>query len=217
MDALGQLVLQASGSPWVLLLVFLFVVIDGIFPPLPSESVVIALAAISVSTGHPPMLLLALAAGLGAFIGDNLTYEIGRKLGLDRFAWMRRPWFVRIMGRAAAALDHRVSSAVLAARFVPGGRVGVNLVAGASGIPRSVFRPLTVLSSVCWTVYTLMIGAVAGSWVGDHPVMGALIATGLGLLVGFLIDTALGIVRRRRRVPAARPVTEEQPELVDVA
>lgn len=217
MDALGQLVLQASGSPWVLLLVFLFVVIDGIFPPLPSESVVIALAAISVSTGHPPMLLLALAAGLGAFIGDNLTYEIGRKLGLDRFAWMRRPWFVRIMGRAAAALDHRVSSAVLAARFVPGGRVGVNLVAGASGIPRSVFRPLTVLSSVCWTVYTLMIGTVAGTWVGDHPVMGALIATGLGLLVGFLIDTALGIVRRRRRVRAARPVTEEQPELVDVA
>lgn len=216
MDALGEFVLQTAGSPWVLPLVFLFVVIDGIFPPMPSESVVIALAAISAGTGHPPMLLLALAAGLGAFIGDNLTYEIGRRLGLDRFAWMRRPWFVRIMGRAAAALDHRVSSAVLAGRFIPGGRVGINLVAGASGIRRSVFRPLTVLSSLCWTVYTLMIGMVAGSWVGDHPVMGALIATGLGLLVGFLIDTAVGIVRRRQRVPLHRPATDDQLQPVDV-
>lgn len=198
MDALGQLVVHAAGSPWLLPLVFVFVVIDGIFPPLPSESVVIALAAISAGTGHPSMPLLGPAAGLGAFIGDNLTYEIGRRIGLDRFAWMRRPWFVKIMNKASVALDHRVSSAVLAARFVPGGRVGVNLVAGASGIPRLVFRPLTALSSVCWTIYILTLGTVAGHWVGDHPAFGAMIATGLGLLVGFLIDTALGIVRSRK-------------------
>ena len=222
MDTLGQLVLHAAGSPWVLPLVFLFVVIDGIFPPLPSESVVIALAAISVSTGHPPLLLLALAAGLGAFVGDNLAYEIGRKIGLARFGWMRRPWFVRIMNRASAAIDHRLSSAVLAARFVPGGRVGVNLVAGASGVSRLVFRPLTVLSSICWTVYTLMIGTIAGTWVSDHPVLGAMIATGLGLLIGFLIDTATGIVRRRRQIAADTPRpnrsgTDQQPQLIDLA
>jgi membrane protein DedA with SNARE-associated domain len=217
MDALGQLVLDATGSPWLLPLAFLFVVIDGIFPPVPSESMVIALAAISASTGHPPMLLLALAAGLGAFVGDNITYEIGRRIGLQRFAWMRRPWFVKTVGRASAAVDHRVSSAVLAARFVPGGRVGVNLVAGAGGIPRKVFRPLTLLSAVCWTTYTLTIGTVAGSWVSDHPVLGALVATGLGLVAGLLIDTVLGIVRRRReavRRLSARPA-QEQRQLVD--
>lgn len=200
MDALGHLVLQAAGSPWLLPLVFVFVVIDGIFPPLPSESVVIALAAVSAGTGHPSMPLLALAAGAGAFVGDNLTYELGRRIGLDRFAWMRRPWFAKIMTKASVALDHRVSSAVLAARFVPGGRVGVNLVAGASGIPRSVFRPLTALSSACWTIYVLALGTVAGHWVGDHPVLGVVIATVLGLLIGFLIDTVLGIVRRRKAV-----------------
>jgi membrane protein DedA with SNARE-associated domain len=218
MDALGQLVLHAAGSPWLLPLVFLFVVVDGIFPPVPSESVVIALAAISASTGQPTMLLLALTAASGAFVGDNISYEIGRRIGLQRFAWMRRPWFVRTMGRAAAALDHRVSSAVLAARFVPGGRVGVNLVAGASGIPRKVFRPLTLLSAACWAIYSVVIGTVAGSWVSDHPVLGALVATGLGLLVGLLIDTVLGIIRRRRAtvcVPPAQPAQERR-ELLDV-
>jgi membrane protein DedA with SNARE-associated domain len=219
MDALGQLVLHAAGSPWLLPLVFLFVVVDGIFPPVPSESVVIALAAIAASTGHPPMLLLGLAAALGAFLGDNITYEIGRRIGLQRLGWMRRPWFVKTVGRASAALDHRVSSAVLAARFVPGGRVGVNLVAGAGGIPRKVFRPLTLLSAVCWTGYTLAIGTVAGSWVSDHPVLGALIATGLGLVVGLLIDTVLGIVRRRREAVRrlSGQTTTEQPDLLDVS
>lgn len=208
MDALGQFVLHAAGSPLALPLVFVLVVFDAIFPPLPSESVVIALGALSVSTGHPALPLLALAAGLGAFLGDNITYEIGRRIGLDRFAWMRRGWFVRIMTKASAALDHRVSSAVLAARFVPGGRVGVSLVAGAGHIRRSVFRPLTLLSSTCWTAYLLIIGAVAGSWVRDHPALAALAAAGLGLLVGFLIDTASCAIRRRRQLGAYRyPVT----------
>lgn len=211
MDALGQFVLHAAGSPLVLPLVFVFVVIDAIFPPLPSESMVIALAALSVSTGHPRLLPLALATGLGAFLGDNITYEIGRRIGLDRFAWMHRPWFVRIMTKASAALDHRVSSAVLAGRFVPGGRVGVSLVAGASRIRRSVFRPLTLLSSACWTVYLLIIGAVAGHWVRDHPALAALAATGFGLLVGFLIDTAFGAIRRRRQLHVYRyPVTNSK-------
>jgi membrane-associated protein len=218
MDFLGQFVLSASGSPWVIPLVFLFTVIDGIFPPIPSESVVIALAAISISTGQPHLMVLALAAALGAFIGDNLTYEIGRKIGLDRFSWMRRPWFVKMTNRASVALEHRVASAVLAARFVPGGRVAVNLVTGASGIPRRVFRPLTVVSSIGWTAYTLVIGIVAGWWVGQHPLLGALAATGLGLLIGFLIDTGLALVRRRRthsHIPAA-PTIETERQLADI-
>jgi len=208
MDALGQLVLHLAGSPLVLPLVFLFVLIDALFPPVPSESVVIALAAVSVSTGHPSLPLLAAAAGLGAFLGDNLTYEIGRRIGVARFAWMRRGWFARIVAKATAALEHRVSSAVLAARFVPGGRVGVNLVAGATGIRRTVFRPLALLSSACWTAYMVIIGAVAGAWVREHPAVGALVAAGLGLLVGLLIDTALGIIRRRRQFETyPHPVT----------
>jgi membrane protein DedA with SNARE-associated domain len=160
-------------------------------------------------------------AAVGAFIGDNLTYEIGRRIGLDRFGWMRRPWFTKIMGKASAALERRVSSAVLAGRFVPGGRVAVSLVAGASGVPRKVFRPLTVLSSISWAGYSLVLGTIAGAWVGAHPLLGALLAVGLGILIGWLVDTALAVRRRisatRAAARASAPERIVEPEPAPVA
>jgi membrane protein DedA with SNARE-associated domain len=209
MDPISQFILAAAGSPLVLLAVLLLTVADGICPVVPSESVVIGLAAIGISTGHPPLVLLGLVAAVGAFIGDNLTYEIGRRIGLDRFGWMRRPWFTKIMGKASAALERRVSSAVLAGRFIPGGRVAVSLVAGASGVPRKVFRPLTVLSSISWAGYSLVLGTIAGAWVGAHPLLGALLAVGLGILIGWLIDTALAVRRRLVSARAARTSAAE--------
>jgi membrane protein DedA with SNARE-associated domain len=209
MDPISQFILAAAGSPLVLPAVLLLTVADGICPVVPSESVVIGLAAIGISTGQPALLLLGLVAAVGAFIGDNLTYEIGRRIGLDRFRWMRRPWFTKIMGKASAALERRVSSAVLAGRFIPGGRVAVSLVAGASGVPRKVFRPLTVLSSISWAGYSLVLGTIAGAWVGAHPLLGALLAVGLGILIGWLIDTALAVRRRLVSARAARTSAAE--------
>lgn len=203
MEFLDQLVLDASGSPWILLAVLAFTIIDGFFPPIPSESVVVGLAAISISTGQPSMLLLALAAALGAMVGDNIAYEIGRRIarserGFSRFSWTRKPWFIKATARASAELQRRVSTAVLAGRFIPGGRVAVNVTAGASGVPPTVFRPLTVLSGICWAAYSIAIGTVAGAWVHEHPVLGALLAVVLGIVMGLLIDTVIGFVRRRR-------------------
>lgn len=204
MEFLDQLVLDASGSPWILLAVLAFTIIDGFFPPIPSESVVVGLAAISISTGQPSMLLLALAAALGAMVGDNIAYEIGRRIarserGFSRFSWTRKPWFIKATARASAELQRRVSTAVLAGRFIPGGRVAVNVTAGASGVPPTVFRPLTVLSGICWATYSIVIGTIAGAWVREHPVLGALLAVGLGIVLGVVIDTVLSLIRRRRQ------------------
>jgi membrane protein DedA with SNARE-associated domain len=219
MDPISQFILDASGSPLALLAVLVLTIADGICPLVPSESVVIGLAAIGISTGHPPLLLLGLVAALGALIGDNITFQIGRRIGLDRFGWMRRPWFTKVMSRASAALERRVSTAVLAGRFVPGGRVAVNLVAGASGVPPRVFRPLTVVSSICWAGYSLVLGTVAGAWFGAHPLLGALLAMGLGVLIGWLIDTAMAVRRRLRSVRPAEaldlePVRDPDPTSV---
>lgn len=202
MDALAHVILAAAGSPWALLAVAALIIIDGIIPLVPSESVVIGLAAIGVGTGHPALLLLGVVAAAAAWVGDNLAYEIGRAIGISRFGWMRRPWFAGAMTKAAAALDRRVSSAVLAGRFVPGGRVAISLVAGATRIPRRVYRPLTVASSSLWAAYSIVIGTIGGAWVAAHPVLGVALSIGLGMVLGALIDQLLGVIRRRRAVIA---------------
>ncbi|WP_418608443.1 hypothetical protein [Georgenia sp. SUBG003] len=53
MQAVEEFVLGLAGSPWILLAVTVLATIDGFFPPVPSESIVIAVAALSVSGDAP--------------------------------------------------------------------------------------------------------------------------------------------------------------------
>jgi membrane protein DedA with SNARE-associated domain len=134
-------VVDAAGAPWVYLLVFICCTVDGFFPPFPSESVVVGLASLIVTQGTPNPWLLMLAAALGAFIGDNTAYAIGRGIGLTRFRWMRRPRARRSFAWASSELDKRAASLLLVGRFLPIGRVAVNLAAGPPAIPGAASSP----------------------------------------------------------------------------
>ena len=53
LDTLTSVVEAGAAAPWVLLVVLLVAVFDALVPPLPSEGLVVALAAISVSARDP--------------------------------------------------------------------------------------------------------------------------------------------------------------------
>lgn len=50
--------MQAIASPWLYLVLFAVTIIDGFFPPIPSETVLVAAAAVTASTGEGNLLLL---------------------------------------------------------------------------------------------------------------------------------------------------------------
>lgn len=77
MDQVNDFVLASAAFPGVYALVFAWVLIDGFFPPVPSDVVVVGLTAQSISAGVPNIWALALVAALGAIAGDNISYEIG--------------------------------------------------------------------------------------------------------------------------------------------
>lgn len=201
MEQLTGLVLNLAASPWALLLVAAVSCIDSFFPPIPSESVVVALAATGAATGHPHLALLFIAAATGAIAGDNITFRLGRRLGTRRFGWMRRPRVAATFEVAARTLRHRPALLILTARYIPVGRVAVNLTAGATGFRPSRFVPLSVLAGVSWAGYSILIGAVAGHWLQLHPLLGALVAVLVAMVIGFLVDL---LVRRLidRRAPS---------------
>lgn len=211
MDALTQWILHAAASPWALLAVFVFTVVDSVFPPVPSESLAIGLAAAGIATGDPPVWVVALVAAAGAFVGDNIAYTAGRTIGLDRFAWMHKPWFARPMARASAELGNRISTAIIAGRFIPVGRIGINLVAGASGVPPRVFRPLAALACSVWAVYSVVLGSLAGGWFAGNPVWGIGLAIAIGIGLGLMLDTVITLYRRRRRRAASAASTPATP------
>ncbi|UIN30576.1 DedA family protein [Microbacterium binotii] len=204
MDVVTDLILQAAASPWLLPVMFAAAVIDGFFPPMPSETVLVAAAAVAAATGDVPTLVaLCLVAALGAAVGDNIAYAIGGRVGTTRYGWMRRPRVAGAFARARAALTTRGAPLILGARYIPVGRVAVNMSAGALRYPWRRFAPLSVVAGVSWALYSVVIGTLAGQWLGDQPALSAVIGVALALGVGIVIDRVAALRRRGRETPAA--------------
>ncbi|MEW1961918.1 DedA family protein [Microbacterium sp. NPDC077644] len=206
MDIINELIMQAVASPWLYLVMFATAVIDGFFPPIPSETVLVAAAAVAASTGGTDILLLCAVAALGALIGDNIAYAIGRSVGTTRFSWMRRPRVAAAFDMARRALTRSGAPLILGARYIPVGRVAVNMTAGALGYPWRRFLPLSVLAAITWAAYSAGIGLLAGQWFEDQPLLSAVIGIAAALVIGLVIDRATAF-RRRRRTRAAHDAT----------
>ena len=208
-------ILAMAASPWIYPAMFAFATIDGFFPPLPSESVVITLAVSAHTTGTPWMWLVLLTAALGAWVGDQIAYQIGHLIGTERVPFLRGPRGRRAVAWAERALRRRGASFILAARYVPIGRVAVNMTAGAVGYPRRRFVVIAAIAAVMWAFYSAGIGLVAAQWLGHDPLLAIAIGVVLGVGMGFVVDKVVGWFSRRHlggeddeSAPAAEPAQE---------
>ena len=215
MDLLNDFIFQAASSPWLLLVMFAVAVIDGFFPPVPSETLLVAASAVAASAGAGNIVLLVAVAAVGAVSGDNIAYAIGRGAGVTRWRWMRRPRVAAAVERAQRALEHRGAPLILAARYVPVGRVAVNMTAGALRYPWRRFLPLSAVAGVTWAVYSAGIGLLAGAWLEDQPFLGAVIGIVGALALGFAVERITAA--RRRRTSASTPREAEERRLAEVA
>ena len=190
---LGDVVLDLAGTPWSLLLLLVFTIIDGFFPPIPSESVVIALSSLSITGDGPPLWGIVPVAAVGAFVGDVIAYTIGTRVPLRRLRWFRTRRGARTLRWAERTLEHRGGAFILAARYIPIGRVAVNMSAGALGFGRKRFMTFAGIAAVCWAIYSTVLGIGAGAVLKDQP----LLAVGVGMVLGIAIGTVIDIVMRR--------------------
>ncbi|GAB3669464.1 hypothetical protein GCM10027591_16260 [Zhihengliuella somnathii] len=188
MDAINDAILSASGEWWVLVVVFLFCGIDAFFPVVPSESLLVGLASVAVTTGSQDLVLLGVYGAVGAFIGDQVAYRMGRAVGTDRFAWMRRPRARKVFAFAERELVRRGALLIFTARFIPLGRTAVNFTAGATEFSPRRFLLLDAIACVVWAVYSVGIGSVAGRWFEEHKLIGVVLSVLLALVIGYVLD-----------------------------
>lgn len=198
MDILNEIIMQAVASPWLYLVMFATAVIDGFFPPIPSETVLVAAAAVAASAGGTDIVLLCAIAAIGAMIGDNIAYAIGHSVGTTRFAWMRRPRIAAAFERAQRTLTSNGAPLILGARYIPVGRVAVNMSAGALGYPWRRFLPLSAVAGASWAIYSAGIGLLAGHWIEDQPLLSVVLGIAFALIIGVIIDRTTVLIRRRR-------------------
>ncbi|MGH3390860.1 MAG: DedA family protein [Actinomadura sp.] len=187
-------------TPWVYLVLFGIAALDGFFPVVPSETLVIALGVFAAATGDPHVVLVILVAALGALTGDHISYAIGRTSGGRIFTRLRPDGRARkAYDRVGRMLAERGGLVLVVARYIPGGRTAATLTTGATGFPRRSFTRYAVLAAATWAVYSAGIGYLGGAAFEHEPLKG--LALGLGL--AFSVTVVHEVVRhvRHRRTP----------------
>lgn len=170
---------------------------DAIFPVLPSETAVITLGVATAGSTDPRIALLVACAAAGAFIGDNISYFIGRRFG----PWAERRFFSGQKGAqrrewAERSLERFGMQLIIVCRFIPGGRTAVTLTCGIVGYRRRSFVIATAIAAVIWALYAFFIGRLGGQAFEDKPWLGFLVAFGGTLVLTGIIE---GIRRLRAR------------------
>lgn len=194
MDA--QWIEAVAGSPWMPFVLFALVVGDAFLVVLPSETAVVALGALGAATGAPPAWIVIPVAALGAVVGDLACYLVGRRAGIDRWAWQRRPRIAAALARVRSTIERRTAVLVFTARYVPFARIAVNLSAGAAGIPLTRYLPLSAAAGVGWAVFNVTLGGVVGAALPEHPLAAVAISIPIAIATGLAVDA---VVRRLRR------------------
>lgn len=206
-EAIEAFALATVESPWVLLVVLALCIVDAIFPPVPSESVIIAIATVVVADHPNTLWLLGAIAAVGAFTGDQMVYWIGRRLGKRNPKWLRGKRAQRTLGWARLAIRRSGPILIMTGRFIPVGRTAVNLAAGTTRYPAWKFTIAAGFAAVFWAAYSIAIGAIFGNLFGRHPLLALLLglvtAFAIGILVEFL-SRRIGKRMHSRRMAAFR-------------
>lgn len=198
MEQITEFLVAAVSSPWALLVVFAVCMLDAVFPPVPSDIVLVAAVAVAVGGSSGLLVPLVLVAAAGAIIGDNIVFFLGRRVGTTRYRWMRsRPMRAAIAG-AERQLMARPASLIITGRYIPVGRIAVNLAAGSVGLARRTFVPLSIIAGCSWSLYMFVVAIIASAWIQDNPLLAGLIAAASAVLLGLLVDRVLGCAVRSK-------------------
>jgi membrane-associated protein len=195
-------VLAELPPPLLVAVAFGAAFLETFFPPLPSETILIATAFAGSRTALPPALLVVAAAG-GAFLSLFLLYLSGRGPFRERMRRWAGGRFAGFDRKADHFFRHWGHGTLLVSRFLPGIRGPIAFFAGVYGL-----RPgpaALALGAGCLLWYALVIGLgwrAGQSWDGTPGGlvgMGLLVGAGLVVLWGLGVLVARLLARTSRR------------------
>ncbi|HEX6339298.1 MAG TPA: DedA family protein [Jiangellaceae bacterium] len=202
-DGIVEVAENAMASPWIYLALLAFAAIDAFFPVVPSETLVISAGVFTATSADPNLLLVIVSSAAGAFIGDHISYFIGRqggarlvaKAGAESRSRKAFDW-------AARTLYKRGGLILVIARYIPGGRTATTLTCGTVRYPLKKFSFFDAIAALSWGAYAATIGYLGGQAFEDEPLLG--LATGLAIALGITVAVELvRHVRERRSQPSA--------------
>ena len=183
--------------------VALLVILENVFPPIPSE-VVLPFAGFVAQRGDGSVLMMIAAATLGAVVGALVLYGIAGVIGPIRLAaFIARfgRWFgvkPADLERAEQWFDRHAAAAVLLGRCVPLIRSIVSIPAGFRRMKLTPFVLYTALGSLVWNTALIGAGAILGDqWERVEPYIATLQWVVIAAIAVMVVWFAIGKLRRR--------------------
>jgi membrane protein DedA with SNARE-associated domain len=186
---------QVTGNPLTYLVVALAAGGDVLVPLIPSETLVIT-AAVLAGQGKLSIWLIVLPVALGAFLGDNACYWLGRGVGdpIARRLFNGEKGRARLKWAENAIRGHGLL--VVVGRFIPGGRTASTFAAGTLVLGYRRFVVADAAAACAWAVYASMLGYLGGSAFQHNTWKPLLVSLGVGGAITLAIE---GWRRHRRR------------------
>jgi membrane protein DedA with SNARE-associated domain len=159
-DILSQL---STFSPiWIYLTLFFFAFIENIFPPSPSD-VVIVIGGSLIGTGDLNFILTLIIATIGSITGFMVMFYIGstvdkKVIHSGRFKYIP----INSIDKVETWFRKYGYYVIVANRFMPGTRAVISFFAGISNLdPKRTFT-LCFVSALLWNIIMLYLGFVFG-------------------------------------------------------
>lgn len=147
--------------------IFLLILLENIFPPIPSEVVLTIGGFMTTTTGLSLFGVIA-ASTAGSVAGAVILYYIGRILSVERLEsivgkygkWLRLT--SKDLHKADAWFDRYGMWTVFFGRLIPVVRSLISIPAGMSGMKLKWFLLFTVAGTLIWNTILVIVGAAVG-------------------------------------------------------
>jgi len=134
---------------------------------LPGDSVLFSAGLVAAAHGEVNILILVTVIFIAAFVGDQVGFVLGRKIGRPYLERHKGPKIQKMIERSERFYERTGWWAVVAARFFPWIRTFVPPIAGASHMNYYKFLSANALGALLWGVGITLAGyyAAAIPWV----------------------------------------------------
>ena len=148
--------------------VFLLIAIENIFPPIPSEVILVFGGFMTTyTTLNIPIMILA--ATLGSLVGAIVLYYIGKIFNKERLKKIISGKIGKVLRLKASDIekadkwfDTKGNKTVFFCRFIPIVRSLISIPAGMSEMPMQKFLIYTILGSLIWNTVLIVVGSIVG-------------------------------------------------------
>ena len=148
--------------------VFLLIAIENIFPPIPSEVILVFGGFMTTYTSlNIPIMILA--ATLGSLLGAIVLYYIGKIFNKERLKRIVNGKIGKVLRLKASDIekadkwfDTKGNKTVFFCRFIPIVRSLISIPAGMSEMPMQKFLLYTITGSLIWNTVLIIAGSIVG-------------------------------------------------------